>query len=495
MYQGDEEDRIYGGKPGDAGGSTGAGLHRRESFFLHIRPRSYREEAVSFANTSYLGFLAVFFLVLECLTGLVLMVYYSPTPDTAYASILRINNEVPFGWLARDLHRLCGELMIGVVLLHMVRVYLAGSYHGKSALTWITGVALLICTLLLGFSGYLLPWDQLAYWAVTIGTSLLQTIPIFGDTALFLLRGGAEFGGDGLLRFYLLHIAGIPTVLFIFLAIHYYRVSRIHGISLPMRKRRRREQGQPASQNRVNLPAQMMRELSLSFWILSVLILVVLLVYSAPLENHADPRSTPSAVQAPWFFLWLQGALKYGDSFLMGICLPLGICVLLFMLPKFDRTERKYFLRRPVALLCLFIITSVLLFFTITGKHDQGIHRDPVDNVFHQFIPDQSDSAFHGIGFSSLKIGMYQPEKKNIHDLNGDLQQLLSTFGQALHGLETVDGISEVTGLLLIEDFQENLKRVTMRISWREADTNKSREHIVYRHSGVGMRDRGWRRN
>ncbi|MGA7277958.1 MAG: cytochrome b N-terminal domain-containing protein, partial [Desulfocapsaceae bacterium] len=204
---------------------------KTSSFFLHIRPAAYQHHLLSFSNTFYLGFISVLLLVVECVTGVFLMVYYIPTVEGAYGSIVRLSTEVPFGHLVRDLHRLAGELMIIALFLHMAKVFLKGSFRGSYRITWITGVLLFLCTLLLAFSGYLLPWDQLAYWAVTIGTSMVETIPLIGGAVTMILRGGAEFGQDGLLRFYLLHVIGLPIAMFLLLGVHYYRVSKYHSRS------------------------------------------------------------------------------------------------------------------------------------------------------------------------------------------------------------------------------------------------------------------------
>ncbi len=125
--------------------------------------------------------------------------------------------------------------MVAFVALHMLRTYLTGSYKKERSFTWLTGVVLLLVTLFLSFSGYLLPWDQLAYWAVTIGTSMAESAPIFGNEVNLLLRGAPDIGAGGLLRFYLLHVVFVPLLGILVLSIHYYKVSREHGISLPAR--------------------------------------------------------------------------------------------------------------------------------------------------------------------------------------------------------------------------------------------------------------------
>src|SRR3712207_2028139 len=176
------------------------------SFWYHIRPRALPLEATAWYYTFGLGWLATFFFVVESVTGLVLMVYYTPSPTQAYPDMLRIVSDVSLGRLMRNMHRLGAHLMVAVVFLHMMRTYFTASYKAPRQFVWVTGVALLGLTLLLSFSGYLLPWDQLAYWAVTIGSSMADAAPLVGNATNLLLRGGPDVGGGTLLRFYLLHI-------------------------------------------------------------------------------------------------------------------------------------------------------------------------------------------------------------------------------------------------------------------------------------------------
>ena len=148
-----------------------------EAFLLHIKPTYYHESVTKFTHTFRLGLLSTYLFFVETITGLILMIWYAPTPERAYTDMIRLLSNVPFGQFMRDLHRLGAELMVVVVTLHMVRTYLTGSYKAPRQFTWFTGVILLVLTLFLSFSGYLLPWDQLAYWAVTIGTSMAEAVP------------------------------------------------------------------------------------------------------------------------------------------------------------------------------------------------------------------------------------------------------------------------------------------------------------------------------
>ena len=201
------------------------------SFLFHIRPRYYEMGSTIFAHTFRLGFLTSLFFFIELITGLILMLYYTPSPEKAYTSIVELMTNVPFGQFLRDMHRLAAEGMVIFTALHMLRTYLTGSYKKERSFTWITGVVLLGVTLMLSFSGYLLPWDQLAYWAITVGTSVASYAPVFGSVARVFLLGGAEVGQEALTRFYALHIMIIPAGIFLLTSLHIWRVRKDGGLA------------------------------------------------------------------------------------------------------------------------------------------------------------------------------------------------------------------------------------------------------------------------
>ncbi|NOG52276.1 MAG: cytochrome B6 [Chloroflexi bacterium] len=229
-----------------------------DGFWLHMRPSFFHRDMTGLYPTFRLGWLSTYLVAFETITGLILMVWYTPSPEIAYGNMLNILGNVPLGQLMRDLHRLGAEAMVLIVTLHMLRTFLTGSYKKPRQFTWFTGVVLLFVTLFLSFSGYLLPWDQLSLWAVTIGASMVEATPpkIVGDNLNLLLRGGPEMGANGLLRFYLLHVLLVPAVLFIFTGVHYYKVI-VHGHSLPPKSeehRRGHRQARAVGQARVLHP-------------------------------------------------------------------------------------------------------------------------------------------------------------------------------------------------------------------------------------------------
>lgn len=183
-----------------------------------------------------LGSATLFVALNQLITGILLTIYYVPTPDHAYDSVVYITTQVPAGWLIRGLHHWGASAMVVLAVLHMIRVILYGAYKYPREVTWFSGVALLLVTLGFGFTGYLLPWDQKAFWATTVGTEIAGVAPIIGQTALRILRGGPELSAVTLARFFGVHVWILPASLILILLLHLYLVIR-HGISaVPGRK-------------------------------------------------------------------------------------------------------------------------------------------------------------------------------------------------------------------------------------------------------------------
>jgi len=177
-----------------------------------------------------LGSATLFLLVLQIVTGMFLTVYYVPSPDHAYDSIQYIMNDVAFGWLIRGIHHWGASFMVLFVFVHMLRTFYMAAYKYPREITWVTGVFLLLATLGMGFTGYLLPWNQRAYWATTVGTEIPGTVPLIGPFLTRALRGGAELSAVTLARFFSVHIWFLPAIILLLLGIHFYLIIRI-GIS------------------------------------------------------------------------------------------------------------------------------------------------------------------------------------------------------------------------------------------------------------------------
>jgi len=180
-----------------------------------------------------LGSASLFLFVMQAVTGIFLAVYYVPSPENAYNSIQYIMNEVAFGWLIRGIHHWGATLMVIFVFLHMLRTFFFAAYKFPREITWLTGVILLLATLGMGFTGYLLPWNQRSYWATTVGTEIAGTVPVIGDFIMRVLRGGTDLSGVTLARFFAVHIWFIPAIIVALIGVHMYLVIRIGISSVP----------------------------------------------------------------------------------------------------------------------------------------------------------------------------------------------------------------------------------------------------------------------
>lgn len=367
-----------------------------DGFWLHMRPSFFHRDMAGIYPTFRLGWLSTYFVFFETITGLFLMIWYTPSPLIAYSNMLNILSNVPLGQLMRDLHRLGAEAMVLIVWLHMLRAYMTGSYKKPRQFTWFTGLILLFATMFLSFSGYLLPWDQLALWAVTIGASMVEATPpeIVGQNVNLLLRGGPDIGANGLLRFYLLHILAVPALLFVFTGVHYYKVI-VHGHSLPPKAENIGEDTAkrvPLDKRVYFIPDVLTSEL---MWLAVTTFIMVLLCvwfYHAPLENHADPQATPIGTTAPWYFLWIQGALKMGDKVLWGIIFPTIVLVGLAILPYLDLTPSRRYAHRRVALSLGFGFISMMTFLSYMGLPEYGVAIAAENDVLHELIMEPAHS-------------------------------------------------------------------------------------------------------
>ena len=201
--------------------------------FLHLHPARLPRHAVKVGYTWCMGGLSFFLFVVLTITGIWLMFYFRPT-ELAYVDIQTLQTSIAFGSLVRNMHRWGAHLMVLVVFLHMSRVFYHGAYKAPREFNWVIGVILLLLTLLLSFTGYLLPWDQLAIWAVTVGGNMAGYTPVIGAQAKFGLFAGLEATTATLLRFYVLHVLFLPFIIVIFMAVHFWRVRKDGGISGPL---------------------------------------------------------------------------------------------------------------------------------------------------------------------------------------------------------------------------------------------------------------------
>jgi quinol-cytochrome oxidoreductase complex cytochrome b subunit len=202
------------------------------NLFLHIHPVKVNVRAMAFTRTFYLGGLSAAAFFILVVTGIFLMFYYHPSVPRAYEDMKDLQFVVYMGPFLRNLHRWAAHAMVALVLLHMARVFFYGAYRPPREFNWVIGVMLLVVTILLSYTGYLLPWDQLAYWGVTVGTNMADAVPGMGQYIKFLLLGGHAVNENALLRFYVLHCVVLPTMLVLLLSVHIWRVRKDGGIYL-----------------------------------------------------------------------------------------------------------------------------------------------------------------------------------------------------------------------------------------------------------------------
>ena len=463
------------------------------SFLAHIRPRYYEKGSTILTHTFRLGFFTSFFFFVELFTGLILMVYYTPSPEQAYNSILNLLSNVPFGQVLRDLHRLGAEGMVIFTFLHMLRTYLTGSYKKERSFTWFTGVVLLFVTLILSFSGYLLPWDQLAYWAVTIGTSMAEAAPLFGNEANLILRGAPDIAANGLLRFYLLHVVLLPLAAILVISIHYYKVSREHGISQPAAIEDdlvKPEVKKEAKQRIDFIPDLLTHEVFLTVLGLAVMVFIVTYGgYHAPLEHVANPQVTPLDTEAPWYFWWLQGMLKLGDKTLMGIIIPTILVGLLFAIPYIDRNPYRSMYRRPFAVGIGILGVITLIVLSYMGTPVYKIQTPAATRIIQDLAPEEGVGELRAIPFDQLPSGVYEvnktPTERMCPQLDFGCPALEKVFTDYTNRVnQAIDGgaLPEGQAVLVIEDWQQDLKKVTPRIVWQEGGTTKTYERQIFLH-------------
>jgi quinol-cytochrome oxidoreductase complex cytochrome b subunit len=390
------------------------------NFLLHWFPAKTYRTSLSWSYSFWLGTVSAALLLLLVVSGLPLLFLYIPSVERAYASVKDIEYVVTFGSWIRAVHRLSAHGMVIVVALHLVRVFLTGAYKNavgggqRRQWNWVLGVAMLLLTLFLSFTGYLLPWDQLAYWAVTVGTNIASSIPAIGPTIRELLIGGREIEQPTLIRFYVLHVLFLPGVLGVLFAYHMWRIRKDGGLASADRVAlsARRVETPPSKtktytllgvargtapriraatvesgEATVNSVPDLARRAAIVV-LGTIAVLGVLSVFvRSPLEEPANPIITPNPAKAPWYFLWLQeivtdttvriGGFTINGAFLGGVVLPGLLIALLTVWPWLDRSPAAAAgvwlpkSRRRQNVVFLAILAAVLL-LTIVGTFLRG---------------------------------------------------------------------------------------------------------------------------
>ena len=345
--------------------------------FLHLHSVRTHRWSLRWSTTWGLGIAAASCFFVPLATGVLLMFYYKPYPDVAYLSIKDIHFVVPTGRFIRNIHRWSGNMMVVIVLLHMARVFYTAAYRAPREFNWVVGMGLLAVTLGLSFTGYLLPWDQLAYWAITIGANIAQSprevTDALGITQWFdvgglqklILLGSEDVGEEALIRFYLFHVMILPLVLVILVAVHFWRIRKDGGLARPADADKRlgpRSQdiypvftetpqktyslaavvkgrtpivGDGPEQTVPSMPHLMFGEAAV-FMLAIALSVILAILLNAPLKEVANPAVPENPAKAPWYFLGLQELVSH-SAFMGGIGIPMIVLIGLGLIPYLDR--------------------------------------------------------------------------------------------------------------------------------------------------------------
>jgi quinol-cytochrome oxidoreductase complex cytochrome b subunit len=369
------------------------------SFLLHVQPAKVSRHSLRASYSFGLGLISLYLFFILCVTGVLLMFYYVPSTIQAYDRMKDLQFVVSAGLVVRNMHRWAAHLMVAFVMLHMCRVFYTGAYKQPREFNWLLGVGLFLITLGLSFTGYLLPWDQLAFWAITVGTNIAGYAPVIGPKLKYLMLGGNTVGQEALTRFYALHVIVLPAIGGLMVAVHVWRVRKDGGLSRPDEPDQS-AQSIPLSQLPTNKsyglmelargttpqvgrnpddevfswPHLVFRELLL-FLLVVAFVLFLAVFWNAPLEEIANPVHPPNPAKAPWYFLGLQELVSY-SAFWGGVVVPALIVTALALLPYLDRRRLgvgRWFAReRAVANTIFSVCLVIAVALTIVGTLFRG---------------------------------------------------------------------------------------------------------------------------
>ena len=311
----------------------------------------------------YFGGMTLFLFTVQVVTGILLLLYYRPSAENAFESVQFIVTEVKFGWLIRSIHSWSANLMIATLFIHMFSVFFLRAYYPPREITWISGVLLLFLVICFGFSGYLLPWNKLAFFATKVGTEIAGVVPIVGRPMLRFLRGGDDVTGATLTRFFGFHVAVLPATATVLIAVHVLLV-QLHGMSVPPGLAR-----QPVKKMKF-VPNFLLRDLI--GWILAIGVLAALAaLFPWELGEKADAFApAPAGIKPEWYFLFMFQTLKYlppkiwrFDGEVIGIMAFNFIALLLFVVPFVDRPPQD---KRKTLIFNLIGIAALLFIVVLT---------------------------------------------------------------------------------------------------------------------------------
>jgi quinol-cytochrome oxidoreductase complex cytochrome b subunit len=314
----------------------------RFTFLLHLRPVRLPASTLRWGLTMGLGGSAATLFSVLIATGLLMTFVYSPSPEVAHSSVEHLESGLVFGALVRGMHFWSANLLAVVVLLHTARVFFTGGFLGTRRWNWIVGLGLLVGVAAALFTGYLLPWDQLAYWAVTISTGMVGYLPVVGERLRDLLRGGPEIGGAALRTFHTLHTTLLPACMVALTAFHFWRVRRAGGVV--------RSSGN-GDEKVMFLPHLLVREIAQALMLIAAVVLLAVAA-GAPLGDPANPGMSPNPVTAPWYFVGFQELLIHLHPVFAILLIPAAGAIGAALLPWLARSDAPsgtWFRSPPVA--------------------------------------------------------------------------------------------------------------------------------------------------
>ncbi len=330
----------------------------QRNFFDHLHAPSIRRKALHPLTTLGMGIACLTALLVLVLTGLTLFLYYIPDQHEAYERILHITTTLRFGGFVRDLHYVSGNLLVILAALHLVRIFLMGSYKGRR-LNWLYGLGLFVLILFGNFTGYLLPWDQISYWAIKVGASLADYFPLLGPWLKAVILGGHDVGPETLLRSFALHAGGVPVLMMVLVSLHLWRVRKDGGLALP------------PEDDRERLPVRpwLYRAEAMVFFFTLALIVGLTLIFDAPIYERANPSHPPNPAKSPWYFIGFQEMVGYSALF-GGVVAPALIGLFMVLAPFADRSRSaagRWFApdRRGWNLLFILLLLSQLVFLVL----------------------------------------------------------------------------------------------------------------------------------
>lgn len=326
------------------------------NLILHLHPTRVAAPALRLSRTWGLGGISALLAVLLIITGVLLMFRYDASIERAYPAVQALETVIPFGSLLRGLHHWAGNLLVITAVLHMVRVFAAGGFRGERRMNWVVGLGMLLLVLAFNFTGYLLPWDQLAFWAITVGAGLLTYLPLVGQLISDFLLGGPEVAQPALRNFYALHVALLPVVLIFGLSYHFWRVRKDGGVTIPP---------EPAQSPKLTtIPHLVTAELGVALVTLAGLIIFSMLV-TAPLEALANPAHPPNPAKAAWYFLGVQELLLHMHPLAALALAAIGLLGLA-ALPLWDRdaSDEGVYFRSPTGRLAGLLGAGLALLLT-----------------------------------------------------------------------------------------------------------------------------------